>query len=68
MIKLNFALKQDEVIKILEEKGFTFVEKKGIQLFFNGPESDDATNAKNAKEIIKATDLGKAMFFNVEAV
>ena len=34
MLVVNMAMKQDDVIAVLEENGYKFVEKKGIRLFF----------------------------------
>ncbi|GFH41097.1 hypothetical protein [Pseudolactococcus insecticola] len=67
MIVVNMAMKQDDVIALLEENGYTFTEKKGIKLFFE-VEGDAAEKAKAAKELIKAQPWGAALFFNAEAV
>ena len=65
MLVVNMAMKQDDVIAVLEENGYKFVEKKGIRLFF---ESDGDLNEKaaEAKALIKAQPWGAALFFNVE--
>ena len=61
MLVVNMAMKQDDVIAVLEENGYKFVEKKGIRLFF---ETDE--KAAEAKALIKAQPWGAALFFNVE--
>ena len=65
MLVVNMAMKQDDVIAVLEENGYKFVEKKGIRLFF---ETDGDLNEKaaEAKALIKAQPWGAALFFNVE--
>ncbi|MDR1606626.1 MAG: hypothetical protein LBS41_05895 [Streptococcaceae bacterium] len=67
MIVVNMAMKQDDVIALLTENGYQFVEKKGIRLFFE-VSGDLAEKAKAAKELIKATSWGMALFFNVAVV
>ena len=65
MLVVNMAMKQDDVIAVLEENGYKFVEKKGIRLFF---ETDGDLNEKaaEAKALIKAQPWVAALFFNVE--
>lgn len=65
MLVVNMAMKQDDVIAVLEENGYKFVEKKGIRLFF---ETDGDLNEKaaEAKALIKAQPWEAALFFNVE--
>ena len=65
MLVVNMAMKQDDVIAVLEENGYKFVEKKGIRLFF---ETDGDLNEKaaEAKALIKAQPWGAALFLHVE--
>ncbi|XOQ37411.1 MAG: RNA methyltransferase [Lactococcus sp.] len=65
MLIVNMAMKQDDVIAVLEENGYKFVEKKGIRLFFEA-EGDLNEKAAEAKALIKAQPWGTALFFNVE--
>lgn len=70
MIYVNCPLKQDYVIELVEgisEYHFTLKEKKGMQLCFE----TDCGNAEEAvalvKKTIKATDVGKVLYFTVES-
>lgn len=69
MIYVASALKQQEIISLLEtsDEGikYKFVEKKGIKLSFevDGAEVQEAVD--KAKAAIKATDFGKALYFQV---
>jgi hypothetical protein len=66
MIVMNLPLMQDKVIALLEENGFKFVEKTGIKLKFETPTDDAASDARVAKDLVKASDFGSALYFNVE--
>ena len=72
MILVNCALRQDDIIAIVEgleyegKKPFKFNKKQGIQLYFDADVTDKAAAAKAVRSAIKATELGKALFFNVE--
>lgn len=70
MILVNCPLKQDYVIELVEgikEYRFTLHEKKGIQLVFNTdcPSADEAVTL--VKSAIKATDVGRVLYFTVES-
>lgn len=73
MIIVNCALKQDDMIAIVEnievenEKVFKFIKKQGLQLHFDCSLSDVPKSASLAKQAIKDTELGKALFFSVTA-
>ena len=73
MIIVNCALRQDDIIGIVEnlevenEKVFKFVKKQGLQLHFDCSLSDQNNAASIVKNQIKATELGKALFFSVAA-
>ena len=61
MIIVNVAMMQEKVIQLLEEK-------KGLKLYFQGPNSNLASDAQTAKRLIKQSSFGSALFFNVEEV
>lgn len=69
MIYVNSAAMQQDIIKLLENSEekvkFSFKEKKGIKLAFetNTTNLDEAIEI--AKAIIKQSDLGKALYFQV---
>ena len=71
MIIVNCALRQDDIIGIVEnievenEKIFKFVKKQGLQINFDCSLSDQQKAASVAKATIKNTELGKALFFSV---
>ena len=73
MILVNCALRQDDIIKIVEgievdgNKPFTFKSKQGLQMFFDSTYGDGAKAASLIKSQIKATEVGKALFFSVAA-
>ena len=68
MILVNSAMMQKEIIQLLEENGFKHTKKQGLKLFFETP-TDDATNdAAMAKQLIKGSSFGAAVFFNVSVV
>ncbi|EHI98869.1 hypothetical protein CDLVIII_2207 [Clostridium sp. DL-VIII] len=73
MIIVNCALRQDDIIGIVEdiavdnEKVFKFVKKEGLKLFFESTLGDAEKAASLAKQTIKGTELGKALFFSVNA-
>ena len=67
MIVVNMAMKQQDVIAVLEANGFQFVEKKGIRLYFNTA-GDLAEKVTEDKALIKAQPWGVALYFNVEVV
>lgn len=65
MIVVNIAMKQEEIKAALEENGFIFVKKQGLKLFFETSETDLEAEAARAKKIIKSSEFGAALFFNV---
>lgn len=73
MILVNCALRQDDIIKIVEEievdgkKPFKFKNKQGLQIFFDSTYGDDTEAASFVKKQIKATKIGQALFFSVAA-
>lgn len=73
MIIVNCALRQDDIIGIVEnievegQKVFKFVKKQGLKLFFDCTLSNAQDAAALAKKEIKATPFGQALFFSVNA-
>ena len=73
MVLVNCALRQDDIIKIVEglevngEKPFKFNSKQGLQILFDSTYGDDNEAAAFVKKQIKATEIGKALFFSVAA-
>lgn len=73
MIIVNCALRQDDIVSIVEnievggEKPYKFVKKQGLQIHFDCSLSADQDPAGIAKKAIKDTEVGKALFFNVAA-
>ncbi|ABR36745.1 MULTISPECIES: hypothetical protein [Clostridium] len=71
MILINCALRQDDIINIVEnievenEKVFKFVRKEGIKILFECSLSDQQNAAAIAKQSIKDTELGKVLYFGV---
>ena len=68
MIKISSAVRQDEIIKLLnsyEDGGisFTFTEKEGIALFFETNAEDLEVAARLAKDHIKAQPWGSILYF-----
>lgn len=69
-IIINAAIMSDKIINLLSEYkengvGFTFIRKSGLKLEFEvyGITGEAACNL--AKKLIKDTDFGKVLFFNV---
>lgn len=71
MIIVNCALKQNDIIKIVEdieigsEKPFNYIKKDGIKLYFESAFEDDVKACPIIKSAIKSTTFGNALFFNV---
>lgn len=71
MLIINSAMQQENIKELLggvDQDGitYTFKEKKGIQLIFDYT-GDGDTAARLAKELIKGTDWGHILYFNVVA-
>lgn len=73
MIIVNCALRQDDVIGIVEniqvenDKVFKFLKKQGLQIYFECTLEDEQKAAAIAKQAIKDTEVGKVLFFSVNA-
>lgn len=71
MIVVNCPLKQDEIIKMVEDieienkKEFRFVKKQGMKIYFDSDYSDVQKACSAIKQEIKKSDLGKVLYFNV---
>ncbi|MFV0555755.1 MAG: hypothetical protein ACK5LM_01415 [Lactovum sp.] len=66
MIIINMAMKQEFIIELLESNGYKYVKKQGIKLYFETPSEDLDADAVNAKALIKASEFGSVLFFNIE--
>lgn len=71
MIIVNCALRQNDIIEIVEDieiekkKIFKFVNKKGIRIFFECDYSDIEKACHIAKKAIYNTRVGKVLFYEV---
>lgn len=70
MIYISCAMKQDFVIECLEkatEDGikFKYIEKKGIKMTFEVDTQDLDNAVAVAKRLIKSTDIGSVLYFQV---
>jgi len=70
MIVISAPLQGDKMIELLEnlEGQFTFVEKKGMKLFFETTIEDKVVAARLARETIKKAPWGAGLFFQADAV
>ena len=68
MILVNSAMMQKEIIELLETNGFKHTKKQGLKLYFETPSDDVTTDAVTAKQLIKNSPFGAALFFNVAVV
>ncbi|MCL1936754.1 MAG: hypothetical protein FWF57_10330 [Defluviitaleaceae bacterium] len=64
-------MQQEEIKKLLQEYenenfSYKFIKKEGIKLFFENT-GEDALAARNARELIKATEWGRILYFNAIA-
>lgn len=69
MIYVASALKQQEIIELLEalegSTKYKYVNKQGIKLSFEVEGGELQAAADAAKAAIKATEFGKALYFQV---
>lgn len=69
MIYVTSGAMQNEIIHLLEntdaELSYTFVSKKGLKLAFEVNTEDLEKAVDLAKKIIKESDLGKTLYFQV---
>lgn len=69
MLYVSSALKQQEIIELLERLESTtvykFIEKKGIKIAFEITGEVGQAAVDTAKAAIKATEFGKALYFQV---
>lgn len=68
MIEISTASQQDNIIELLTnledtEIGFSFVEKKGISLYFKTTAEDLDQAAALAKSMIKDQSWGSVLYF-----
>lgn len=69
MITINAPLQSDKIIELLgaQEGQFTFIEKKGMKLFFETTIEDKVVAARLARETIKKEPWGSVLYFQAEA-
>lgn len=71
MIVVNCPLKQDEIVKMVEDieienkKEFKFVKKQGMKIYFESDYSDADKACATIKKVIKESELGRVLYFNV---
>lgn len=71
MIVLSCALKQKEVIDVVEkielnnEKLFKYIKKQGIKMYFETNYENNEEACIIIKKAIKSQSFGNALFFNV---
>lgn len=71
MIIVNCALKQNDVIKVVEdievdnEKPFKYVKKQGLKLFFESKLEDTEKACSAIKKSIRSTSFGNSLYFSV---
>ncbi|MFZ2577298.1 MAG: hypothetical protein WAX22_07430 [Lactococcus hircilactis] len=66
MLIVNLAQKQKEITELLESNGYTFVKKQALKHYFEVPEgTDPQEEAKKVKTLIKGSEWGQVLFFNV---
>jgi hypothetical protein len=68
MIVVNSPMKRDFIVELLESnevEGTTFkcVERTGMKLKFETNSEDEAAAAKQAKALIKSTEIGAVLYF-----
>ncbi len=68
MIKVSSALKQNEIVELLnayDENGleFSFIRKEGIALYFETNASDLEAAAATVKQLIKSQPWGPVLYF-----
>ncbi len=69
-ITISSPMKQDFIIELLDQQTlegitFNFISKKGINMTFDCTNGDKDTAIKVAKATIKATEIGKVLYFQV---
>ena len=69
-ITISSPMKQDFIIELLDQKTinditFSFVSKKGIALTFDYDQGQKEDAIAAAKQEIKATEIGKVLYFQV---
>lgn len=70
MIKVSSALKQDDIVELLDsyeenDLEFSYFRKEGIALYFETNAVDLEAAAQRAKELIKEQPWGSVLFFQV---
>ncbi|MQW22780.1 MULTISPECIES: hypothetical protein [unclassified Lactococcus] len=66
MLIVNLAQKQKEIVELLEANGYKFVKKQALKHYFEVPEGADMNEeAQKVKALIKGSEWGQVLFFNV---
>lgn len=70
MIVVQSPLKRDFIKELLAKSNFngnnySFVSEKGMKLYFEIETDDLAGAVKHAKKLIKESEVGAALYFNV---
>ncbi|MBC2021342.1 hypothetical protein HCA81_09810 [Listeria booriae] len=70
MIVISSPMKRDFFVETLEkynENDVTFkkVDEKGIKLYFETTAEDEEAAVRIAKDVMKATDIGAVLYFQV---
>lgn len=66
MIVINCPMKQDFIIEtVTKNPAYHYVETKGMSLLFQSDKDEDQSIA-DIKAAIKATDIGKVIYFTIE--
>jgi len=71
MLIINSALKKDYIIGLLDQQtidnaSFTYVKTENMKIFFEVSGMDMPSAVKIAKQHIKKSELGSALFFMVD--
>ncbi|WP_297418058.1 hypothetical protein [Clostridium sp.] len=73
MIVVNCPLKQDDIIKIVEnieienKQVFKYAKKQSIKIYFESDYNNNEEACSIIKKVIKESELGKVLYFNVVA-
>jgi len=67
MIVVNAPLKAQDIIDLINSQDeYTFVEKKGMKLFFETTREDETQAARDVREHIKSQPWGMGIFIHTE--
>jgi len=67
MIVVNAPLKAQDIIDLINSQDdYTFVEKKGMKLFFETTRDDQVQAARDVRELVKQQPWGMGIFLHTE--